>query len=86
MADRGIGVAFHFHPMVYYDSWREDYGSLATAVTEGFLPEEVLFLSMGSLTFIKPVIKAIRGRGRSAGRAGWGAPRMGGVGRARGTS
>jgi len=65
VADRGIGVAFHFHPMVYYDSWREDYGSLATAVTEGFLPKEVLFLSMGSVTFIKPVMKAIRGRGRN---------------------
>ena len=64
MADRGIGVAFHFHPMVYYDSWRVDYGSLATAVTEGFLPKDVLFLSMGSVTFIKPVMKAIRRRGR----------------------
>lgn len=64
VADRGIGVAFHFHPMVYYESWRQDYRSLATTVTEGFRPEEVLFLSMGSVTFIKPVMKAIRKRGR----------------------
>jgi len=64
VADRGIAVAFHFHPMVHYQSWREDYRSLAATVTDGFDPEQVLFFSMGSVTFIKPVMKAIRDRGR----------------------
>ncbi len=63
VADRGIAVAFHFHPMVYYENWEQDYVSLAERVQTLFKPEEVLFISMGSVTFIKPVIQAIRKRG-----------------------
>lgn len=62
VADRGIKVAFHFHPIVHYDRWREDYAELASQVTEQFDPSEVLFVSFGSVTFIKPVIKALRQR------------------------
>jgi len=62
VADRGIKLAFHFHPMVHYDCWQEDYAALAAAVTEQFDPSEVLFISLGSVTFIKPVIKALRQR------------------------
>lgn len=63
VADRGVGIAFHFHPMVYYDQWAEDYRQLAERVLEGFDADEVMFISFGSVTFIKPVIKAIRKRG-----------------------
>jgi len=63
VADRGVKVAFHFHPMVYYQGWQEDYANLAKEVQEQFLPKEVLFISMGSVTFIKPVIQEIRKRG-----------------------
>ena len=62
VADRGNKVAFHFHPIVHYDCWREDYAELAHQVTERFDPSEVLFVSFGSVTFIKPVIKALRQR------------------------
>ena len=62
VAERGIKVAFHFHPIVHYDCWREDYEALAQAVTEQFDPAAVLFVSFGSVTFIKPVIKALRQR------------------------
>ncbi len=64
VADRGIKIAFHFHPMVYYRDWREDYGDLALQVMARFAPEEVAFISFGSVTFIKPIVKAIRERGR----------------------
>ncbi len=62
-ADAGIAVAFHFHPIVHYDKWIEDYGALVEKVLSEFSPKEVLFLSFGSVTFIKPVIKKIRERG-----------------------
>ncbi|MCB0334161.1 MAG: hypothetical protein KDD55_11715 [Bdellovibrionales bacterium] len=62
-ADAGIAVAFHFHPIVHYDKWEQDYGALAERVLHEFSPEEVLFLSFGSVTFIKPVLKQIRERG-----------------------
>jgi len=65
VADRGIRVAFHFHPMVYYAGWQADYPELAQKVQAMFSQEEVLFLSFGSVTFIKPVIKEIRQRERA---------------------
>lgn len=64
VAGRGIKIAFHFHPMVYYRDWREDYGDLVLQVMARFAPEEVAFVSFGSVTFIKPIVKAIRERGR----------------------
>lgn len=63
VADRGIKVAFHFHPIVHYDTWQEDYTAVAHEVTTRFSPQEVLFVSLGSVTFIKPVVRAIRERG-----------------------
>lgn len=61
-ADSGGRVAFHFHPIIHYDEWAEDYRDVVDRVLSGFDPSEVLFLSFGSLTFIKPVVKAIRRR------------------------
>ena len=64
VADKNIRVAFHFHPIVYYDTWQEDYVALAQEVTARFHPREVLFVSLGTVTFIKPIVRAIRDRGR----------------------
>jgi len=66
VADRGIRVGFHFHPMVYYDGWQADYAQVAKEVMARFDPAEVLFISLGTMTFIKPVIKAIRQRAWSS--------------------
>ncbi|MCA9731155.1 MAG: hypothetical protein H6696_07060 [Deferribacteres bacterium] len=63
VADKGIKVGFHFHPMIYYAGWEEAYPEIAQEITERFAPEEVLFISFGSVTFIKPVIKKIRNLG-----------------------
>jgi spore photoproduct lyase len=63
VADKGIKVAFHFHPMVYYEGWDQDYPAIATELMTRFSPEEVRFISFGSVTLIKPVIKKIREQG-----------------------
>jgi len=63
MADRGIKLAFHFHPMVYYEGWENAYGEIAEQIIQGFHPDEVLFISFGSVTLIKPVIQKIRNLG-----------------------
>ena len=65
LADRGIGVAFHFHPMVYYEGWEGEYEKLASRVMSWFDPHEVVFISIGSITFIKPVLKQIRELGHA---------------------
>lgn len=64
LADKGIKVAFHFHPMIYYEGWERDYPEAARDLMERFGPQEVLFVSLGSLTLIKPVLKKIREVGR----------------------
>ena len=62
-ADLGRKVAFHFHPMVHYDGWETEYPALAARLIDRFDPAEVAFISQGSVTFIKPVMKRIRQRG-----------------------
>ena len=62
LADLGFPVGFHFHPMVWYEGGREDYGELVSRLTGLFRPEEVVMVSLGTLTFIKPVLKRIRER------------------------
>lgn len=59
---KGILVGFHFHPMVYYTGWEEDYRTIAEQIMENFDPKGVALISIGTLTFIKPVIKKIRER------------------------
>jgi spore photoproduct lyase len=63
VADAGLKVAFHFHPIVYYEGWEEEYTGVIERVVSGFSSEEVLFVSLGTVTFIKPVTRAIRERG-----------------------
>jgi spore photoproduct lyase len=63
VADRGIRVAFHLHPMVNYRGWRRDYSALIDNVIKTFHPDEVLFASFGALTFPKPIIRKIRSHG-----------------------
>jgi spore photoproduct lyase len=60
VADKGIRVSFHFHPMVYYRGWESEYPAVARQLMQRFHPEEVLFISFGSVTMIKPVIRKIR--------------------------
>jgi DNA repair photolyase len=65
VADAGSLVGFHFHPLVPHRGWREAYSRVFTALTTRFDPESVALVSFGTLTFIKPVIRAIRERGEA---------------------
>ncbi len=63
IADKGGIVGFHFHPMVHYDAWKEDYRAVIQTLTSQFHPDEVALVSLGTLTYIKPVMREIRERG-----------------------
>lgn len=63
IVDLGGKVSFHFHPMVYYQGWETDYTGIAQRLLQMFSPENVLFISYGSVTFIKPVLNKIRAQG-----------------------
>jgi len=60
LADAGILVGFHFHPIVYYSGWDADYYDLVKRLMAMFSVNEVGLISFGTLTFIKPAIKALR--------------------------
>jgi spore photoproduct lyase len=62
IADKGALVGFHFHPIVHYQNWRKEYFQLYQQVQQLFEPAEVAMISLGTLTFIKPVVKKIRER------------------------
>lgn len=64
VADKGLLVGFHFHPMVHYDRWREDYTQVIERIQALFSPESVVLLSFGALTYTKSVIKRIRALGQ----------------------
>lgn len=65
VADQGIKVAFHFHPIIHYQKWQQDYPEVARKIMQRFTSDEVLFISLGAVTFIKPVLKRIRERGET---------------------
>ena len=63
VADRGLKVAFHFHPLVWYEGWKKGYLEIANRLMDEFDTQEVLFISFGSITLIKPVVQKIRDLG-----------------------
>ena len=63
IAAQGAVVGFHFHPMIHYRQWREDYAELFREVQQRFAPRQVAMVSLGTLTFIKPVMRRIREQG-----------------------
>jgi spore photoproduct lyase len=62
VADKGVKVGFHFHPIVEYVGYLDEYKKVYDALLERFTASEVALVSFGTLTFIKPVIKQLRGR------------------------
>lgn len=62
LADKGVLVGFHFHPIVQYENYLEEYKEVYDRLQSEFIPQEVVLISMGTLTFIKPVIKQLRER------------------------
>ncbi len=62
LADKGVLVGFHFHPIVVYENYLEDYAKIYQTLLDTFTPDEVVLISLGTLTFIKPVIQKLRHR------------------------
>ena len=59
---KGLLIGFHFHPMIYYQNWKQDYKEIFEYLLDNFDPKLIAMISFGTLTFIKPVIKKLRKR------------------------
>ncbi|MDR1554393.1 MAG: hypothetical protein LBS39_00010 [Campylobacteraceae bacterium] len=62
LSQKGVLVGFHFHPMIYFKNWEREYKEIASKLLDTFTPKSVTLVSMGALTFTKPVLKQIRAR------------------------
>ncbi|WP_281951214.1 SPL family radical SAM protein [Nitrosophilus kaiyonis] len=60
--DKNRLVGFHFHPMIWYENWQKEYGEIFDRLLKDFDPNRIAMVSLGTLTFIKPVIKKLRKR------------------------
>ncbi len=63
LADRGVLIGFHFHPIIRYQGGEADYRALAAELQRRFTPSETALISLGTLTYIKPVLRTLRQRG-----------------------
>ncbi len=66
LSDKGVLVGFHFHPMVVYENYLQEYQGLFKRLTDTFSPDDVALVSFGTLTYIKPVINKLRKRSFSS--------------------
>ncbi len=62
MAAKGNIVGFHFHPMIWYDNFKQDYAQIAHSLISRFDPSQIAMVSMGTLTYTKDVMRTIRKR------------------------
>ncbi len=63
LADKGVIIGFHFHPLFYYEGWENGYKSIVGEIVTQFSPQEIGMISFGTLTYIKPAIKRMREAG-----------------------
>lgn len=58
--EAGYPLAFHFDPIVHYQSWEQDYKQVVEALFSFIKPESISWISMGGLRFsplMKPIIR-----------------------------
>lgn len=49
--DAGYKLGFHFDPIIYYDNWKEGYSYLIKELFKVAKPENITWISMGSLRY-----------------------------------
>lgn len=62
--ENGNKVGFHIHPVFYFKGWEEEYREVVEKITSTFSPDDIVMISMGTLTFTKAVIQNLRENGR----------------------
>ncbi|HRP70200.1 MAG TPA: hypothetical protein PLY93_11760, partial [Turneriella sp.] len=63
MVMHGFSVAFHFHPIVWFEGWQEAYSHVVKQVLSRFSPHDVVYVSLGTMTIPRSVRKKIRAAG-----------------------
>lgn len=61
-ADHGYPVGFHFDPLLYYPDWQKEYSEVVERLANMFKPEELAWISLGSLRFTPNLRKIVNER------------------------
>ena len=56
--DKGFKISFHIDPLIYHESWKENYAELVDQIACLFSPQDLKHISLGALRF-QPNQKAI---------------------------
>jgi len=56
----GFKLAFHFDPMIYYDSWEQDYHFVVQKIFEKIKPKNIIWISLGALRYPPHLDQIIR--------------------------
>ncbi len=60
LAQRGFRVGFHFDPIIIHPGWEEEYAEIINALFSSIDPNQIAWISLGSLRFplhLKPIIQ-----------------------------
>lgn len=60
VSEQGHLVGFHVHPMIYFTDWQKEYSDLVKKLCDNINPDKVVMLGIGTLTFTKQNLKALR--------------------------
>ena len=63
-SEAGHPVGFHIHPMVFFSGWEDEYKKLVMALCDNIDPENTVMVGIGTLTFTKQNLRALRESGR----------------------
>ncbi len=56
--DAGYAIGLHFDPLLYYPGWEADYEPFVAQVFRALAPDDIAYMSMGSLRFA-PALKSV---------------------------
>ena len=62
VADAGYPIGFHFDPLLVLPGWEDEYRRLVDRIRGEFEPDEIAWISMGSLRFTPGLKKTIQHR------------------------
>jgi spore photoproduct lyase len=60
--DAGYKIGLHFDPLLYYPGWEAEYEPFVAQVFGALAPEDVTYMSMGSLRFAPALKKVVQER------------------------
>ena len=62
--EAGYKLAFHFDPIIFYEGWEKGYKDTVDRIFEKIRPENIVYISMGSLRFSPEIESYIENMGK----------------------